>query len=121
MDMQERYNDIAKKTGLSENIIRSVFKATRDSVIESLKHGERATIPGICNFTPDLRVGYDFGGDKKYFVKAKIKVSSTFEKELKESSIIDQDIKNGKTSVEDLTYVSDGSGIIRATQINSLL
>lgn len=37
MTVTERIIDIQKRTGLSENIIRSVLKAETDSVINSLK------------------------------------------------------------------------------------
>lgn len=80
MSIQERYDDIANMSGLSEEIIRRVFKATRQSMVKSLKKGERATIPGICTFTPELKdkINYKADSEKDVLTKyIKIKASAS--------------------------------------------
>lgn len=52
MTVQERIDDICKKSGMSEDIVRRVLNAEKASVIESLKRGERATIIGRCILRP---------------------------------------------------------------------
>ena len=62
MNIQDRYDDIASKSGLSEEIVRRVLKASRESLAFSLKKGERATLPGICTFTPEIKNSINIGG-----------------------------------------------------------
>ncbi|MBO5388684.1 MAG: hypothetical protein J6A59_11190 [Lachnospiraceae bacterium] len=54
MTTQERYNDICKICGLSEDIVRRVLNAERQSVANSLKRGERATLVGRVTIRPEL-------------------------------------------------------------------
>lgn len=87
MSIQERYDDIAAISGLSEEIIRRVYKATRQSVVKSLKKGERATIPGICTFTPELKdkINYktqDVGSVLTKYIKVKASASPALDTEL---------------------------------------
>jgi nucleoid DNA-binding protein len=87
MSIQERYDDIAAISGLSEEIIRRVYKATRQSVVKSLKKGERATIPGICTFTPELKdkINYktqDEGNVLTKYIKVKASASPALDTEL---------------------------------------
>lgn len=83
MNIQERYDDICKKSGLSEDIVRRVFKATRESLAYSLKHGERATLPGIVTMTPEIRNKLNIGADSMTsYIKVKASPSSAMETEL---------------------------------------
>lgn len=87
MSIQERYDDIAAISGLSEEIIRRVYKATRQSVVKSIKKGERATIPGICTFTPELKdkINYrteDAGSVLTRYIKVKASASPALNTEL---------------------------------------
>ena len=78
MGIQERYDDIAAISGLSEEIIRRVYKATRQSIVKSLKNGERATIPGICTFTPELKDKINYKTqDENDILKRYIKVKAS--------------------------------------------
>lgn len=55
MTLQQRYEDIAKRSGFSENVVKRVMSAQADSIIQSLKSGDSATIPQICKINPELR------------------------------------------------------------------
>lgn len=59
MNRKEQIEDIKQRTGISETIIREVFRGTRESLIESLKRGEVYNIYGICSFTTSDRVKID--------------------------------------------------------------
>lgn len=87
MSIQERYNDIADISGLSEEIIRRVYKATRQSVVKSLKKGDRATIPGICTFTPELKDKINYKAQAEddvltRYIKVKANASPALDTEL---------------------------------------
>lgn len=56
MTVQERIDDIVKRTGMSEDIIRRVLVAEKESIVESLKRGEKATMMGRCVMEPGLKV-----------------------------------------------------------------
>lgn len=73
MTVTERIIDIQKRTGLSENIIRSVLKAETDSVINSLKKGEKATLIGRCTFTPVKKSKLDIGGNLNTCLRVSVK------------------------------------------------
>lgn len=87
MSIQERYDDIAAISGLSEEIIRRVYKATRQSVVKSLKSGDRATIPGICTFIPELKDKINYRTDDESsvltrYIKVKASASPALDTEL---------------------------------------
>lgn len=54
MTTQERYNDICRRSGLSEQIVRSVIKAETESAVESIKKGYSITFPGRCVAYPSI-------------------------------------------------------------------
>ena len=76
MTTQERYNDICKICGLSEDIVRRVLNAERQSVANSLKRGERATLVGRVTIRPELRYKLGIGGEQIGSIKLKTSVSS---------------------------------------------
>ncbi|MEE1072227.1 MAG: hypothetical protein U0L26_07545 [Cellulosilyticum sp.] len=150
MNIQERYDDISRISGLSEDIIRRVYKATRQSLAQSLKRGERATLPGICTFTPEIssRINraksngeYITKEDSAYisrFIKIKVGVSSALESELEKiANFEDEDILKARdmeeeaglqklmvkdTNADFQSFRQYGSGNgIRTTQISALL
>lgn len=83
MSIQDRYNDIVKISGLSEEIVRRVFKATRQSMVKSFKQGERATLPGIVTITPELRNRINEGGTSMTsYIKLKASASPALDTEL---------------------------------------
>lgn len=141
--IQERYDDISKISGLSEDIIRRVLKASRQSIVKSLKSGERATLPGICTFTPELRDKINYKAESKSeviqkYVKIKAKASPALDTELgKLQKFNDNNNSEDDTSSEDngiaklnfvgknksfesLRYTPSSDGVI-TKQINALL
>lgn len=136
MNIQDRYDDISELSGLSEEIIRRVFKATRQSLAKSLLRGERATLPGICTLTPELKNKIDIGGESMTtYIKLKASASSAMETELskvkefeKEDNSIesdDQGIQKLRLTQEHKEYETNrfnpNRGNIRTTQISALL
>lgn len=55
MNITDRYDDIAKRSGFSEDVVRRILKATTQSLVESLQNGESATLPGICRLVPNIK------------------------------------------------------------------
>lgn len=55
MTTTERVKDIEKRSGLSEQVVRAVLRAERESMMDSLKRGERVTLLGRCTVTPFKR------------------------------------------------------------------
>lgn len=82
MTVKERLEDISNKSGLSEDIIRRVLMAERDSILESLKRGERATLIGRCVVIPELRSKLNVGGQFRKVVKLSAFVLDSLESEL---------------------------------------
>lgn len=76
LSVKERISDISKRCGMSEDIIRRVLDAERQSIVESLKRGERATLIGRCILEPDIRSCIrDRTLGRKIVVKAKPTIS----------------------------------------------
>lgn len=50
MSVMERISDIAERSGMSDVVVRRVLKASRESLIETLKKGEKSTLPGIATY-----------------------------------------------------------------------
>lgn len=83
MSLQERYDEVSMLSGLSEEVIRRVYKATRQSLAMSLKRGELATLPGICSITPEIRNRIDIGGESMTsYIKLKAKPSTALDSEI---------------------------------------
>ena len=129
MSISERYDEIAKLSGLSEKIIRSVFNATKQSLEESLKRGERATLPGIVTFKPEIRIKTDYenGGIKNY-IKVKAAASSVISGELeKQSAFIEPTKSDLDDSAEKLNFtdisisIDDSEDHVRTHQISALI
>lgn len=55
MTVKERVEDISKRTGLSEEIVRSVIDAECESLAESLLRGERSPLLGRCICIPLMK------------------------------------------------------------------
>lgn len=114
MTTQERLEDISKRAGLSIEICRRVLSAESDSIVESLKHGERATLIGRATLRPEMRQRLGFGGTVENSIRVKAEVSSSLEASLEN---ITEFIDNNYES-EDTTMKNSG---IRLRQITSLL
>lgn len=128
MGIQDRYDDISALSGLSEDIIRRVYKATRTSLAKSLKKGERATLPGICTITPEIKHRIELGGTSmSSAIKLKAKASPALENELEKLSSFVEDKEQNEQDTPKLrieseipSYRPDNSNII-TTQISALL
>ena len=83
MTTQERYNDICRISGMSEDIVRRVLNAEKQSIINSLKRGERATLIGRCVIRPELSSKIAIGGGLARYVKLSANVASSLTDEFK--------------------------------------
>lgn len=120
MSMQERYDDIRNISGLSEDVIRRVLKATKQSCAKSLRTGHRATIPGICTITPEQRSRITIGCKTQNYIKLKVKPSSALESELDGLTEFESDSIEEETSGIELLNIR-GNSEIRTKQISALL
>ena len=85
MTVSGRLQDIEQRTGLSENIIRRVLKAETESVIDSLKRGERATLIGRCTFVPTKKDLLEVGGTVTSCIRVSVKPSPKIEDVMKKT------------------------------------
>lgn len=107
--MQKRYEEIAEITGLSVNIVRRVLLAQGESALESLKRGERVTVPGICTVVPEIRNGICENG---YYIRPKVRpLASLVEKLSAYAEFTGNEEKEKEDDEED----------VRVSQIGSLL
>lgn len=86
MTTQERYDDICKISGLSEDIVRRVLSAERESICNSLKRGERATLIGRVTIRPEIRDKIEIGCTLRQYIKLKAEVSSAMASEFESMS-----------------------------------
>lgn len=113
ISIQERYDDIVRISGLSEPIVRRVLKASRESLVESLKKGNKATLPGICSITPEIRNKLSIDINDSTYIKLKARASSAMENQFKSMGGFektDEDIC--KEMYEKLNLVEDGEILI---------
>lgn len=82
MTVKERIEDISSKSGMSEDIIRRVLNAERESIVESLKRGEKATLIGRCVIEPEFRQRLQPGGELGMVIKLSAKVSNSLKTEM---------------------------------------
>ena len=113
MSVQERYNDIVKRSGLSEAVVKRVLIATRESIKESLIKGERATIMGIAVFYPKIKTRLQVGGKVKQFIGAGAQISTSMVNELEGYQTFQED-----TTPEAENKEPEG---IRLKQISALM
>ena len=91
MTTQERIDDICKLSGLSEDIVRRVFDAERQSIAKSLRKGERATMIGRCVIRPEMRTRIEIGGNPVNYIKLHSSVAASMEALLKDISNFEVD------------------------------
>ncbi len=84
MTVQERIDDIVQKSGLSEEIVRRVLIAEKQSVVDSIKRGERATLIGRCVIVPELRSRLSVGNTFKKTLKLNVSIANSLMADLKE-------------------------------------
>lgn len=83
MTAQERIEDISKRSGMSIDICRRVLNAETESVIASLRRGERTTLSGRVTLRPEIRQRMGVGLQVENVVKVKAEISSVIESGLK--------------------------------------
>lgn len=111
MTTQERYNDISERTGLSVDIIKRVLIAERESIVDTLKKGERSALIGRCVIRPELKSKLVIGGELRNYIDLKAEVASSLKSSLEEMG--DFEISN-----EEMDNKQEG---IRLRQIPSLI
>lgn len=84
MDAKASLEDISKRCGLSEEIVRRVQRAETEHVIYCLEHGLKANMPGRGTFIPSMRQRLLVGGSFEPYAKAKFTVSSIINNALEE-------------------------------------
>lgn len=110
MTTQDRIDEISKISGLSADICRRVLNAETESIVRSLRRGERATLAGRVTLRPEIRQKMGLDCEIKNVVKVKAEVSSALESRLSDLQ------KFENREIED-DIPTEG---IRLTQINSL-
>jgi len=117
MTTQERYDDISKISGLSENIVRRVLNAEKTSIEKSLRRGERATIIGRCTVRPEIRKKLEVGGTFKDYIKLIATIAPSLESNVNDESLL----KESDNESESVPSVIDYSNGVRIRQIRSLV
>ena len=113
MTTQERYDDICRISGMSEDIVRRVLNAEKQSICNSLRRGERATLIGRVTIRPELRQRICIGGETQGYVKLKATVSSALASEF-------ETVKEFMGEPSEETGIPEDSGIV-LRQIPSLI
>lgn len=98
MTAQERLEDISRISGMSVDVCRRVLNAETESVIKSLKKGERATLIGRATFRPELRQKLGVNQQLINVVKVKTEISSVVENAMLEINKFEESeiIKNSE-------------------------
>ena len=114
MTVQERYNDICRRSGFSEEIVRRVLTAETDSCRESLRRGEKVTLMGRCTIRPNIayRASLAAPDGIERAVRLKAKANITLEE-----SVRNADFDEDKNTDVEVGY-RDG---IMTTQIGALV
>lgn len=129
ISVQERYSEIARLSGFSEDIVRSILKACKKSLASSLVRGERATLPGICTMKPErhTRLKTNAAGEPEVeeFIKVKVTPSNTMDSEIAEICEIQARKSEEAASTPDVSELNFVDNIkpegIRVRQIEALL
>lgn len=127
ISIQERYDDIVKRSGFSEDVVRQVLKVTKQSLVDSLKKGERATLPGVCTVTAETRYRLDENGNPKIkYIKLKASPSSALETLICEEGSVEEHTEDVNVEAEKemtpaLKYMNREDVKVILPQIPSLL
>ena len=76
MDTKSSMEDICKRCGLSEEIVRRVQKAETEHIIYCLEHGMKANLPGRGTYVPNMRQKLVIGGEMEGYIKPRFLISS---------------------------------------------
>ena len=86
---QQRINDICRRTGLTENVVRRVIDAECESVAESLSKGERVNIIGRCTIYPEISSVIE-NSKLKYFIRLKAKATKSLEEKVRSIKVTEE-------------------------------
>lgn len=118
----ERVADISKRCNYSEDIVNAVLKAERESMIESLKRGERVTLAGRVIVDPIIRRKMAYTNEGKLtsipYVSATSKPLGSVLDELAESKefVYDETLEEENENIEAILKANK----IQVVQIASL-
>jgi len=87
---QEHIKNVAKHCGLTEEIVRSVMNAEKECVINYLKTGRGAILPGRCIITPVLRHKTDQTSTQNPRIKLRVNISKIIESQVKKQETIEK-------------------------------
>lgn len=110
MTTKEAIEDICKRCGLSEDIVRRVQKAETEHIKYCLEHRMNAHLPGRGTYIPSVRSRLVVGGEMEEYIKTKFIVSSV----ISEVELIDEEY----SKEDEMDELPDG---IRTMQIGSLM
>ncbi len=86
MTTQERIDDICNISGLSEEIVRRVMTAEKESIAKSLRKGERANLIGRAVIRPEIKRKLVVGGSFETYIKLNATVAASLESMLDDLS-----------------------------------
>lgn len=72
MTIQERIDDIVKRSNYSEETVRTILKAQAESTSESIRKGENAVLPFIGKVRPIFRRKVTKNGETKSVLDVRI-------------------------------------------------
>lgn len=110
MTIQERIDDIVRRSNYSEDIVRTILKAEAESTMESVRKGENAVLPFIGKVRPIFRRKVTKSGETKSVLDVRIDPLSSYSDRF-------EDIENFK----DIDIGENAELGIRCVQIESML
>jgi hypothetical protein len=110
MTIQERIEDIVKRSGHSEEVVRSVLKAEAESTAASIRNGENAVMPFIGKARPIFRRKVNKTGETKSVLDVRIDPLHSYSDRF-------EDIENFKGDMYDEESIAG----IRCVQIEALM
>lgn len=117
MTVNERLEDISRISGFSVEIVRKVLNAEQESILKSLKKGERATLIGRCTLEPVIRQKIVPGREGPVnYIKVRAAVSSIIKDNLENMEGFERE--EGNDRIEDILVNKPG---VATVQIPSLI
>lgn len=114
MTLQERYEDIEQRSGLSEAIVRRVIAAQAESIAVSLAKGEKATVPQICQVEPVVR-------HKMKIENSELTEASYFRLKVKPLVSLQERVSKLEETVKEDSKITEEDADIRVGQIGALM
>lgn len=118
MTVQERLQDISKRSGVSIDIVRGVLNAEAMSITESLLRGEKATLIGRVTLRPDMRIQSVVGGGTKNVIGVHATLASAIKQKL--DGVKGWKKPDGEEGEEGIDQLAEQFPNLLARQISSL-